>query len=191
MSHSLQEQLLKSGLVSQDQAKKADKQAKLNTHQQQKQKKKRKKRSTPEPIDTESIAYIAAKAQEEEIERAKELNRQKEVQRLEKELQAQVRDLIQRHQVNDPKANVSYNFVEAGKFVKNFFVNDKQQQQLANGFLAITLLDDTYYLVPAPIAEKLLERVPETVVYLNKEKEKTSNEDDPYADYPIPDDLMW
>ena len=77
MSHSLQDQLLKSGLVSQDQAKKADKQAKLKTHQQQKQKKRRKKRRTPEPVDTESIAYIAAKAQEDEIERAKELNCQR------------------------------------------------------------------------------------------------------------------
>ena len=190
MSHSLQEQLLKSGLVSQDQAKKADKQAKLNTHQQQKQKKKRKKRSTPEPIDTESIAYIAAKAQEEEIERAKELNRQKEAERIQKAYQAQVRDLIEHHHVNDPKAEEIYYFVE-GKLVKKMEVDFKQRQQLAMGQLAISVLEDEYYLVPDAIAEKLLERLPESVRCFHKNQEETIDKDDPYADYPVPDDLIW
>jgi len=192
MSHSLRDQLLKTGLASEEQAKKADQQAKLKTHQQQKKKRKHKKRGTTEPIETDSIAYQAEKAREEEMERAKELNRQKDAQRLEKELRAQVRDLIQRHQVNDPKADIAYHFVE-GEFVKEISVNAKQKQQLSNGFLAITVLDDAYYLVPTPIAEKLLERVPETVVDLGKKEEKTTNDpyDDPYADYPIPDDLMW
>ena len=191
MSHSLRDQLLKTGLASEEQAKKADQQAKLKTHQQQKKKRKHKKRGTTEPIETDSIAYQAEKAREEEIDRAKELNRQRDAQRLEKELWAQVRDLIQRHQVNDPKAEMAYHFVEEGQFVKKISVNAKQKQQLSNGFLAITVLDDTYYLVPTPIAEKLLERVPETVVDLGKEKTTNETEADPYADYPIPDDLMW
>ncbi len=127
MSHSLRDQLLKTGLASESQAKKADQQAKLKTHQQQKKKRKHKKRGTTEPIETDSIAYQAEKARKEEIERAKELNRQRDVQRLEKELRAQVRDLIQRH----------------------------------------------------------------TVVDLGKEKTTNDPCDDPYADYPIPDDLMW
>lgn len=190
MSHSLRDQLLKTGLASEEQAKKADQQAKLKTHQQQKKKRKHKKRGTTEQIETDSIAYQAEKARKEEIERAKELNRQRDAQRLEKELRAQVRDLIQRHQVNDPKADITYNFVE-GEFVKKISVNAKQKQQLSNGFLAITVLDDAYYLVPTPIAEKLLERVPETVVDLGKEKTTNDPCDDPYADYPIPDDLMW
>jgi hypothetical protein len=193
MSHSLRDQLLKTGLVSEEQAKKADKQTKLKTHQQQKKKRKHKKRGTIEPIETDSIAYQAEKAREKEIERAKELNRQRDVQRLEKELRAQVHDLIQRHQVNDPKADIAYHFVEGG-VVKEISVNVKQKQQLSNGFLAITVLDDAYYLVPTPIAKKLLERVPETVIDLGKKEEKTTNDaysEDPYADYPIPDDLMW
>jgi hypothetical protein len=191
MSHSLQDQLLKMGIASQEQAKKADKQAKLKTHQQQKKKRKLKKRGTTEPIDTESVAYQAAKAREKEIEHATELNRQREAQRLEKELQAQVRDLIKRHQVNDREADITYHFVDGSQIVQKISVTAKLQQQLSNGFLAIAVLEGVYYLVPAPIAAKLLERVPETVVSLSKDEEKASDEDDPYADYPIPDDLMW
>ncbi len=189
MSHSLQDQLLKMGIASQEQAKKADKQAKLKTHQQQKKKRNLKKRGATEPIDTDSVAYQAEKAREKEIERATELNRQREAQRLEKELQAQVRDLIKRHQVNDRNADIAYNFVDGSQLVQKIFVTAKQQQQLSSGFVAVAVLEGVYYLVPAPIAAKLLERVPETVVYLSKDE--VSDEDDPYADYPIPDDLMW
>lgn len=188
MSQSLQDQLLNTGLVSKKQAKKVEKQAKSKHHKQQKQKKKNKKPGKTEAIDTNSAAYIAAKAREEEIAHAKALNRQKEAERLQKALHAQVCDLIQRHQVNDPEADIAYNFIE-GKFVKRIFVNAKQQKQLGDSHLAITVLDDSYYIVPVHIAEKILERVPDVVVYLNKEK--ASDVDDPYADYPVPDDLMW
>ncbi len=187
MGNSLRDQLLKKGLVSKEQAKKVEQQANSKTYQQQK--KKKKKRGKIE-VDTKSAAYLAAKAEEEEKQRAKELNRQKELERQQKALQAQVRDFIQRHQVNDPDAEITYNFVD-GKLVKQIYVNSKQQEQLAKGNLAITVLDETYYLVPASIAEKILERVPQVVVYLNKNEEKATNVDDPYADYPVPDDLMW
>ncbi len=190
---SLRDQLLKTGLASKEQAKKAEKQAKSKTHQQQKQKRKKKKpaKVEAETVDTESAAYLAAKAQEEEMARAKELNRQKQVERQQKELLAQVRDLIEHNKVNDYKADIDYHFID-GKFARQIHVNAKQQQQLANGQLAITVLDeDAYYIVQANIAEKLLERLPEVVVCFNKEKEKTSEADDPYANYKVPDDLMW
>jgi uncharacterized protein YaiL (DUF2058 family) len=186
MSHSLRDQLLKTGLVSKEEAKTLEKQEKSKKYKQQKQKRKKKKQGKTEAVDTESAAYMAAKAREEEIAHAKALNRQKEAERMQKALLAQVWDLIQRHQVNDPDADIAYHFIE-GKFVKKIFVNAKQQQELGNGNLAITVLEDSYYIVPVPIAEKILERMPEAVVYLNKEK--ADDVDD--ADYPVPDDLMW
>ncbi|OAD21431.1 nucleoprotein/polynucleotide-associated enzyme [Candidatus Thiomargarita nelsonii] len=134
---------------------------------------------------------MAAKAREEEIAQAKKLNQQKEAERLQKALLAQVSDMIQRHQVNDLKADIAYHFLE-GKIVKKIFVNAKQQKQLSNGDLAITVLDDSHYIVPVPIAEKILARLPQVVVYLKKNEEKASDVDEQaYADYPVPDDLMW
>jgi len=186
---SLRDQLLKTGLVSKTDAKQVEKQAKSKYHQQQK--KKKKKRGKIETVDTESAAYLATKAREEEIAQAKKLNQQKEAERLQKALLAQVSDLIQRHHVNDIKADIAYHFLE-GKIVKKIFVNAKQQNQLSNGDLAITVLDDSHYIVPVPIAEKILERLPEVVVHLNKNEEKASDVDEQaYADYPVPDDLMW
>jgi len=186
MSNSLRDQLLNTGLVSQKQARNAENQAKLKAHQQ---KKKKKKKPNKAP-DTESVAYEAAKAREEEIARAKELNRQKEIERQQKALQAQVRDIIERHQVNDPDASTAYNFTD-GKFVKQIHVNAKQQQQVANGQLAITKLEDSYYLVPDTVVSALLERMPETIVYYINKDEQTTEADDLYADYKVPDDLMW
>ncbi|TGO03297.1 hypothetical protein PN36_09485 [Candidatus Thiomargarita nelsonii] len=186
---SLRDQLLKTGLVSKTDAKQVEKQAKSKYHQQQKRKKK--KRGKTESVDTESAAYVAAKAREEEIAQAKKLNQQKEAERLQKALLAQISDLIQRHQVNDLKADIAYHFLE-GKIVKKIFVNAKQQNQLSNGDLAITVLDDSHYIVPVPIAEKILARLPQVVVYLNQNEEKASDVDEQiYADYPVPDDLMW
>ena len=53
-------------------------------------------------------------------------------------------------------------------------------------------LDETSYLVTRETAEKLAELDP-TVVLVQNDKmvdEQVDNED-PYADYQIPDDLMW
>lgn len=188
---SLRDQLLKSGVVSQKQAKKAEQEVKSKTHQQHKQKKKKKK-SGQVDVDTESAAYLAAKAREQEKARAMELNRQKQAELLQKELLAQVRVLIETHNVNDSKADISYHFTNEGKFVKKIRVNQEQVKQLTEGQLAITVLEeDCYYLVPANIAEKILERMPKAVVCFNKVDEKTVDSDDPYADYQVPDDLMW
>jgi len=180
MDNSLREQMLKAGLVSKKQAKKLEQQTKIKVRKQ-------KNNNT---IDTDSIAYQVAQKQKAEVARTKELNRLKEEERLQREFQAQIRDIIQRHRINKPNADITYNFIESGKLVKQISVTNQQQQQLTNGYLAIAYLDEAYHLIPAPIAEKLLERVPEIIVCYNNEQSRIE-EDDPYADYQIPDDLMW
>ena len=186
MSNSLRDQLLKTGLVSNEQAKKAENRAKTKTHNQQK----KKKSKTPKVADTESATYQAVKAREAEISRAQELNRQREAERQQKALQAQVHDIIKQHQVNDPDADILYNFID-NKSIRQILVNAKQQQQLVNGHLAITILDESYYLMPATAVAALLERMPETVIYFVKDAQPIVAEDDPYKDYQVPDDLMW
>ena len=189
---SLRDQLLKSGLVSKEQAKTADNQAKTKLHQQQKQKKKKKKAGQKTEIDKESATYLAAKAREEAKLRAQTLNQQRELERQQKEIQAQVRDLIQSHYMIDHKADISYHFLE-GTVVRKIYVNETQQQQLNYGQLAIALLDDSYYLVPVSVADKILERLPETILLYHHQKDLKVEESEAldYADYPIPDDLMW
>ena len=186
MNNSLRDQMLKSGLVSKKQAKNSEQQTKLNARKQQKKSKKNRN-----VIDENSISHLATQKREAEIANTKKLNIIKEEQRLQKELQAQIIDIIQRHKINDPNANITYNFVDSNNnLVKQISITDIQKQRLTNGYLAIVSLNDAYHLIPAPIAEKLLEQVPEIIVCYNKTEEE-GEEDDPYADYQVPDDLMW
>lgn len=188
MSNSLRDQLLKQGLVSKDQVKQAEKQAKLKAHQVQKTKSKQPKANV---VDKESASYLAAKAREEEIARAKELNRQKEAERDKKALLSQVFDIINCQHVNDPDADSTYYFVEE-PWVRKIEVTLKQRYLLASGELAITSLEEKYYLVPAAVAEKVRARVPEVVVCFHQQITGDVTEpDETYTTYPVPDDLIW
>jgi len=58
--------------------------------------------------------------------------------------------------------------------------------------LAIAKLSNDYKLVPKAIAEKINLRSTDFIIILNDKVESEEiDEDDPYADYQIPDDLMW
>jgi uncharacterized protein YaiL (DUF2058 family) len=72
-------------------------------------------------------------------------------------------------------------------------VNAQMQAHLANGKLAIVKLGESYELVPGPVAEKVGQRDPGAVILRNQVSATAIEdaEDDPYADYKIPDDLMW
>lgn len=53
------------------------------------------------------------------------------------------------------------------------------------------MLDQKYELVPLKVAEKIRELDASVVIALHVPEKKPVAEDDPYADYQIPDDLMW
>ncbi|GAM67145.1 nucleoprotein/polynucleotide-associated enzyme [Vibrio sp. JCM 19236] len=48
-----------------------------------------------------------------------------------------------------------------------------------------------YAVIPTVVAEKIATRVPEAVVATAEPTEETVDEDDPYKDFVVPDDLMW
>ena len=52
-------------------------------------------------------------------------------------------------------------------------------------------LGDGYELVPTVVAEKIRQREESAVLLLNERGNNAVDEDDPYKDFPIPDDLMW
>ena len=82
-----------------------------------------------------------------------------------------------------------YNFVDAKK-VKRIAVNDLIRDKLSRGSLAIVSYDGRYEIVPRDAAVKIQERDPRRVVLLNVQSQEP-DEDDPYKDYVVPDDLMW
>lgn len=65
------------------------------------------------------------------------------------------------------------------------------QDQLVAGRLAIVNFNDDYEVVPAGVADKITLRDESIVVLNNVISEEEKDEDDPYAEFVIPDDLMW
>lgn len=177
MALSLQEQLLKQGLVD-------DKKAK-QIKQEQRRKTKQGKQKPAEPNE---VAERARAARAEQAEKDRQANRERQQEAERKAIAAQIRQLVQTHRLERRQGEIDYQFVDAKK-IKKILVTSAQQDQLARGRIAIARFGESYELVPANIAEKIRQRDEATVVLLNSASE--ADEDDPYADYPIPDDLMW
>ncbi len=180
MANPFQEQLLKAGLVS--------KQKVRDTKTQKRRDRKAKVDDGSEALKQE----IAAKKQAQ-IAKDKALNEQRFAQATEK---GQVRGLItefKRLAVDVPKgAEVKFNYT-LGTKIYSVYITDKLQSQLLNGQLGIVRYEETSYLVPHKLAERVHLLVPEWCGYLWQQdaQAETVAEDDPYADYVIPDDLMW
>ena len=182
MSKSLQDQFLKMGLVDEKQVKKAKK----DKRKQAKQAKAQGKKAAVTPDESK---LRAQQAQEEKAKRDRALNLQRQQDAERKALQAQIRQLIEQNRISREKGESPYNFVD-GKTVKKIYVPDNILEQLSAGRLAIVRLDSDYDIVPIAIAERIKQR-DESVFVVLHEKSTAVEEDDPYADYQIPDDLMW
>ena len=59
------------------------------------------------------------------------------------------------------------------------------------GILAVVKLGEGYELVPRVVADKIAQRAENAVIVANTKAAQQADEDDPYKDYVIPDDLMW
>ena len=178
---SLQDQLLKAGLVDKKTAKKAGKDKRKSQKIQHKSK----------AVTVDESKLAAAQVRADKVARDKALNAEQKAQAERKAIAAQVKQLIetQRQPKNEGgAADIAYNFSD-GKQIKKIFVSAVVQKYLTNGRLAIVKLGDGYELVPAGVADKISQRDPEAIV--SQQSASAVDEDDPYADYEIPDDLMW
>ena len=176
---SLQDQMLKAGLIDQKMASKVKKAKHVSTKKKQKNK-----------VETVDEAKVAAQQkQAEKVERDRQLNQQRKDEAQRKALIAQVRQLIEMNRQPSDQGDVAYSFTD-GALVKKLYVSEAQQRQLSNGRLCIVKLDQGYELIPTSVAEKIQQRDATTQILSNQPTE-TPDEDDPYADFEVPDDLMW
>ncbi len=181
MGNSLFEQLKKTGLVDEKKAKKVK-------QGQYKSKKQKNKKGTPAPASPATL--LARKALAEKAERDRQLNRQRKDEAERKAIGAQIRQLIQTNRVENSDGEVVYNFTDAG-VIKRLHISPQVHRHLVSGRLAIAKLDGGYALVPVPVAEKIRQRDQQRIILCTPSSEPEPAEDDPYADYKIPDDLMW
>ena len=186
---SLQEQLLKAGLVDKNRANQADKEKQKRANQTRRSAGK----SPAKKVDPKKIA--ADKRHAERVARDRALDDKRKQALDQKAIVAQIKQLIETNKVDRSKGEIPYSFVYRKK-IKKMFIGETEKNLLTNGRLAIVTLvinneGRRFELVPVEVARKIAERDPETVIDLPAEDASASSEEDPYADYKIPDDLTW
>lgn len=179
MANSLQDQLQKSGLID---AKKA-KQATKDRNKQNKA-----QRHGKQPLADDKKQVIALE-KAEKISNDRRLNQEKNERAQRKALAAQIKQLIDMNAIA-AAGDQAFNFTD-GKHIKRMYVDKAQAGRLGAGVFAIVKQGDKYVLVPAPVADRIAERDPGRVIFRAAKEQSIDAEDDPYADYKIPDDLMW
>lgn len=179
MVNSLQDQLLKAGLVDSKKVVAVNK----DKRKQDKQQRKHKIETVDESKENVQKALL------EKAERDRALNFQRDEEIRHKAIIAQIKQLIETSQLPRDRAELTYNFTDGTK-IKKILVNEDMLNKLSNGRLAIVKFDEKYFVVPKAVAEKIKQRDDAYVVVSNV-MQASDDADDPYAEYKIPDDLMW
>jgi uncharacterized protein YaiL (DUF2058 family) len=178
----LQEQLLKAGLV---------KKSKL-AEVAREQNKARHAKGASEPGE---IRLEAELARARKVERDRALAVEQKAQARITELRAQARQIIEDKKV--PRSGeVEYRFTADGA-IRTVLVNDDLRQKLSSGALVIARLGERYELLPRAAGDKVRERDASMIVLdhgdaADAERPAASSEDDAYyAQFQVPDDLIW
>ena len=176
---SLQEQLLKAGLVDKNKVKKAN-------QDKSKQKKDERKAGT---VSVDEARLAAIETQRKNAERARELNAQRDAVAAQKAVVAQIAQLVQKNRQSKGNGDIAYNYTHNNK-IERIYVSAAVQAHLIAGRLVVVVQGGGVELVPRVIANKIAERDAAIVVRVNKPSTEV-DADDPYADFQIPDDFTW
>jgi uncharacterized protein YaiL (DUF2058 family) len=176
---SLQDQFLKAGLVDKNKAKQAN-------HQKTKQKQVERRTGT-QSVDEARLA--ALETQRIKAEQAREANALRDAAATQKAILAQITQMVQKNRQSKGNGDIAYNFTHNNK-IDRIHVSAAVQAHLVAGRLVIVCQNGATELVPRVIADKIAERDASLVVRVNKSS-AVVDEDDPYAAFQIPDDLMW
>ena len=180
MGNPFQDQLLKAGLVTKKQVQKV---------QQDKSRKNKQQRSKKEQPVVDEVKLKAQQAAQEKARHDRELNKKKEDQARQKAISIEINQIITNNCLaRDESCEIVYNF-EHNKKVRRIYVDAEMKQKVVQGTLGIARIEGRYELVPKSIAEKIKQRNEKRVVIFDVEE--AVDENDPYADYAIPDDLTW
>jgi uncharacterized protein YaiL (DUF2058 family) len=207
MNSSLRDQLLAAGLVTEKQARQAAQQeqqrqfrdrprpnpgqrpgASPNPNQGQNRGPAQNK-GPAQPQQPPSLKTQTQQAQAAKVARDQELNRRREDKAQRRARMAQIEQIIEQNRVPRHETEDFYSFID-GKKIRRMAVDAQRREQLTRGELVIVRYRGHYAVVPAAIAERIRERDANMVVPLVQPK-TSSEPDDAYKDFVVPDDLMW
>ena len=192
----IRDQLLKAGLVTEEQVRDAREPAKKRRGTAPAGKKGKPARRKPgkpsrpaasggrDPGNVDLAEAYRLRAREERRAREQAERERREAERQRKANRARIAELIREHSQNDDTADQPYHF-SVGDKVKQVQVTRDQLKALAGGELAITFLEGRRHLIPAAIADQIHALDPGKLVIRHERDAPDRAEDD------IPDDLMW
>lgn len=184
MRNPLQDQLLKAGLA---------KKGKLAQVVREQTKQRHAKGAQPADADKVNAAQLQA----ERVERDRQIAAERNALARQRELQAQVRQIIEVHKLAST-GEIPYAFDDAGG-IRRIYVDVAQRTLLAKGALVIARHGDGHVLLPRAAADKVIERDPASIVLDHRSRDagETTSQDDLddddafYARFEVPDDLVW
>jgi len=180
MNNPFQDQLLKAGLVTKQQVQKAKKEVQ----------KKNKKQHSKKVRDVDENKLQAQQAANEKSRQDRELNKKKEEQARKKATSIEINQLVLNNKLERKEdCEIVYNFEHNNK-IQRIYVNAEIKQNIIQGKAGIARIEGRYEVVPKAIAEKIKQRNEKRIILFENE-EKIVDENDPYSDYQIPDDLTW
>lgn len=185
MSLSLRDQLLAAGLVSEKKAKQIALEQSQQQYKQGKNKVAHQRSTAPQPN------LAVQKALAEKAARDKELNRKKEEKAQRRARAIAINQLVEQNRIPrvEDENTEFYNFVEAGK-IHRIAVAGDTRERIVSGNLVLARYRGFFALVPKETAEKIAAIEPNAVLK-HKVESKPADENDPYKDFVVPDDLKW
>lgn len=177
---SLQDQLLKAGLTDDKKAKKIRK---------EKNKTNKAVRKNQQSADTSLQFDIKTKKDAQaqlDGERNKVIQDKIEL----KSAHGKVKQMIQQLHITDFAGALSFNYVLDNK-VKTLAVDQPSYNALTKGQIGLCVLEGKSYVMPGVAIDKIRAVDEAYVLVLNENTATEVDDDDPYADFQIPDDLMW
>ena len=171
---SIRDQLLKAGLVTEEQVKQSEAKPKPSgkkhhkpANKHNKPKSHSKKPATPAKKKELSDLELFYKEREstEKAEQAEQDKARKEAARIRKQNRAKIGALIRDNMQNDESADIRYNFV-VGSSVKYLFVTEAQQEMLSAGKLAIAFLGEKRCVISPEVGEQIKAIEPSRIVIL-------------------------
>ncbi|MDJ1654699.1 DUF2058 family protein, partial [Raoultella sp. Ech2A] len=141
----LQEQMLKAGLVTSKKIAKVQRTAKKSR------------------VQAREAREAVEENKKTQLERDKQLSEQQKQATLSKEYKAQVKQLIVMNRISVARGNIDFNFTDSN-LIKKIVVDKPTHAQLISGRLAIARLvaegsgENEYAIIPAVVADKIAQR---------------------------------
>lgn len=177
----LQAQLLKAGLVKKSKVAQVAREQHLAHH------------AKAAPVANEA-RDAAERARAEKADRDRALDAERKAQARAGELRAQARQIIQDKQQTHA-GELEYRF-SAGGAIRTLLVNEDARGKLAAGLLVIACAGERHVLLPREAGAQVRQRAPELIVLDHGQSNEAeaalvSDDDAYYAQFKVPDDLIW